>query len=341
MVLDEPTSSLTRKDVEGLFDLIDRLKNQGHAIVYISHFIEEVQRVADRVTVLRDGKSVDSKPTEEFTADGIITMMVGRDVKDLYPRSKRKRGEKILQVNCLAGVKKPQSVSLTLHRGEVLGIAGLIGAGRTEFVRALFGLETVRAGEIKIGLFAGPASPLRRWAQGMGLVSENRKEEGLAQSLSIADNMTLSRLKGFGPLNLVLPRKQHKAAARWIDLLDLRCREPSQPVSDLSGGNQQKVAIARLLQHDVDVLLLDEPTRGIDVGAKAIIYRIIDELATGADWTGNRPRAILMISSYIPELLGVCDRIGVMCRGRLGAVRPVEEIDEHQIMIEATGQETI
>jgi ribose transport system ATP-binding protein len=203
-------------------------------------------------------------------------------------------------------------------------------------LRAIFGLAAVRAGRIRIGSYFGPASPNRRWAQGVGLLSEDRKEEGLALALSIADNVTLSKLRGLGPLGLILPHRQAAATRRWIDRLDIRCRGPAQTVLDLSGGNQQKVAVARLLQHDVDVLLLDEPTRGIDVAAKATIYRLIDDLTVGRG--ARRPKAVLMISSYLPELMGVCDRIAVMCRGRLGPARPVAEVSEEQIMFEATGQ---
>jgi ribose transport system ATP-binding protein len=175
--------------------------------------------------------------------------------------------------------------------------------------------------------------------QGAGLLSEDRKEEGLALSLSVADNITLSKLKGFGPLGLVLPSKQDKATRRWLQRLDIRCLGPRQPVSSLSGGNQQKVALARLLQHDVDVLLLDEPTRGIDVAAKALVYKLINELASGSPADGHQPRAVLMVSSYLPELMGVCDRVAVMCRGKLGPTYPIEEVNEHKLMLEATGQE--
>ncbi|MHC4371495.1 MAG: sugar ABC transporter ATP-binding protein [Planctomycetota bacterium] len=318
LVLDEPTSSLTRQDVERLFEIIDRLKQQGKAIVYISHFIEEVRRVADNVTVLRDGEVVGTSAVNDITNEEIIAMMVGRQVEELYPRSKRPRGEVILEVRDLAGVEKPESASLKVHRGEVVGIAGLIGAGRTELLRSLFGLDPVRSGQIKLGVYTGEASPARRWAQGAGILSEDRKEEGLALDLSIAENVTLSRLKGFGPLGTVLPSRQNAAAYLWIDKLGIRCRDAKQSVLSLSGGNQQRVALARLLQHDVDVLLLDEPTRGIDVAAKALIYKLIDELATGSPAEGREPKAVLMVSSYLPELLGVCDRVAVMCRGRLG-----------------------
>jgi len=333
LVLDEPTSSLTRQDVERLFEIIGRLKQQGKAIVYISHFIEEVKRVADEVTVLRDGRVAGHNEVESITTDEIIAQMVGRQVKDLYPRSTRHRSEPVLEVKDLAGAEKPVSASLKLHRGEVLGIAGLIGAGRTELLRSIFGLDPVRAGKIKLGLYAGPASPVKRWAQGAGILSEDRKEEGLALALSISDNVTLSKLKGFGPLGLVLPGRQDRAARRWIDKLGIRCRSPRQSVQSLSGGNQQRVALARLLQHDVDVLLLDEPTRGIDVAAKALIYTLIDQLAVA-----KPPKAVLIVSSYLPELLGVCDRVAVMCRGKLGRTYNIDEIDEHKLMLEATGQ---
>jgi ribose transport system ATP-binding protein len=170
------------------------------------------------------------------------------------------------------------------------------------------------------------------------MLSEDRKEEGLALSLSVAENVTLSKLHGLGPFGLVLPSRQSKLAEEWIRRLDIRCSSPAQDVQSLSGGNQQKVAIARLLHHDVDILLLDEPTRGIDVGAKAMIYKLVDDLAAGR--AGNKPKAVLIVSSYLPELMGICDKIAVMCRGRLGKTRRIEEVDEHRLMLEATGQET-
>jgi ribose transport system ATP-binding protein len=339
LVLDEPTSSLTQQDVERLFEIIDRLKQQGKAIVYISHFIEEVKRIADKVTVLRDGRVVSSSDVDSISSDEIVALMVGRQVEELYPRSARQQGDVILEIEDLAGPEKPVSASLKLHRGEVLGIAGLVGAGRTELLRSLFGLDPIKSGKIKLGIYTGPASPVRRWMQGAGLLSEDRKEEGLALSLSIADNITLSKLKGFGPFGLVLPGKQYKASQRWLKSLDIRCLGPRQSVSSLSGGNQQKVALARLLQHDVDVLLLDEPTRGIDVAAKALVYKLINELASGSQSKGQQPKAILMVSSYLPELMGVCDRIAVMCRGKLGPTYPIDEVNEHKLMLEATGQE--
>jgi ribose transport system ATP-binding protein len=325
LVLDEPTSSLARTDVEHLFALIRRLKAQGLAIVYVSHFLEEVQAIADRFTVLRDGKTVGGGMTAGVPAAQIISMMVGRDVEDLYPRSRREPGEVVLEVNHLAGLNEPQSVSLALRRGEVLGIAGLMGAGRTELLRAIFGLDPVRSGSVRVASYTGPASPARRWNQGVGMVSEDRKAEGLALSMSVAENLALSHLPA-----IPSPARLDTAAEPWLGRLNVRLRSPRQPVGDLSGGNQQKVAIARLLHHDAQVLLLDEPTRGIDVGSKAEIYRVIDELACSG-------KAVLLVSSYLPELLGVCDRIAVMCRGTLGPARRVDETDEHRIMAEAIG----
>jgi ribose transport system ATP-binding protein len=217
----------------------------------------------------------------------------------------------------------------------VLGIAGLVGAGRTRLLRTLFGLEPVRRGRVRLGVWSGAWAPRQRWAQGMGLLSENRTEEGLALGMSVADNLTLTRLDPFGPGGLVWPSRQRAAADRWIGRLAVRCEGATQPAAELSGGNQQKVALARLLHHDVDVLVLDEPTRGIDVASKAEIYRIIDGLLTDA--SGRPSRAVLVVSSDFAELVGLCDRIAVMCRGRLGPARLAADLTEHDVMIEATG----
>jgi len=339
LVLDEPTSSLARADIERLFTLVRRLRAEGHAVVYISHVLEEVMEISDRVTVLRDGLCVGSGPTAGARVGDIVARMVGREVEELYPRSKRTPGETVLVVDRLAGGRLPREASLELRRGEVLGIAGLLGAGRTELLRAVFGLDPVREGAVRVHAHVGPASPARRWAQGVGFVSEDRKSEGLALGLTLADNLTLARLRGLGPLGLVTPGGRDRASRPWIARMGIRCASPRQPVRDLSGGNQQKVAIARLLHAESDLLLLDEPTRGIDVGSKAQIYELIDALAAGDAATGRAPRAVLLVSSYLPELLGVCDRIAVMRRGRLGPARPVAEIDEHRIMMEATGTE--
>jgi ribose transport system ATP-binding protein len=330
LVLDEPTSSLARADVERLFTLLRHLKAQGHAIVYISHFIEEVKTVADRFIVLRDGRNAGGGLTTDATHDDIVALMVGRAVDDLFPRSPRHAGEAILDVSAL----EPGSASFTLRRGEILGIAGVLGSGRTHLLRTLFGLEPVRRGRVRVGVFTGAAGPHDRWRQGMGMLSEDRKEEGLATALDVADNLTMTRLSPFGAAGLVWPARQRAAASRWISELEIKCAGPAQKAGELSGGNQQKIAIARLLHHDVDVLVLDEPTRGIDVGSKAQIYRLIDALV--ADAPGRKPRAVLMVSSYLPELLGMCDRIAVMQRGRLGEAVPAESLTEHDLMMAAT-----
>jgi len=335
LVFDEPTSSLSQKDIGRLFEIIRGLKRQSLSIVYISHFLEEVAAIADRLTILRDGSVVGTRNVGEVTTDEIVAMMVGREVTALYPRSRRRRGEAVLEISRLAGVKKPDDASLTLHRGEVLGIWGLVGAGRTEFLRAIFGLDPVRKGQVKIGAHIGPASPVKRWMQGAGMLSENRKEEGLALNLSVADNVTLTKLSGFGPLGFVFQKNQIAATKKWIQKMDIRCRDASQRVADLSGGNQQKVALSRLLQHEVDILLLDEPTRGIDVAAKAKIYEVIDQLVSEKNDT---PKAVLVVSSYLPELFGICDRITVMSRGKLSATKNIAEVDEHNLMLAATGQ---
>jgi ribose transport system ATP-binding protein len=328
LVLDEPTSSLAQADAEALFALMSRLKAQGHAIVYITHFIEEAKRVADRFTVLRDGHSVGAGGGEmaSATVPAIVDLMVGRRVEQLYPRSARTRGEPLLEVADLHGARKPRGATFTLHRGEVFGIAGLVGAGRTELLRVLAGLDPIVSGTVKLGSYSGAASPAARWSQGMALVSENRKEEGLALGLGVADNLTLSKLPA-----IAAPAARRALATRWISKLDVRCQGADQPIRELSGGNQQKVAIARLLHHGVDVLLLDEPTRGIDVASKAQIYDLIDALVARE----TPAKAVIMVSSYLPELLGVCDRIAVMCRGRLGPARPASEWTESSLVHEA------
>lgn len=328
LILDEPTSSLTRADAERLFQVMRNLKKRNIAIIYISHFLEEIKNIADRFTVLRDGRTVGKGDIKNTPTSDIVHKMVGRHVEDLFPKSTHTPQETLLNLNALASKPLPENVSLALHRGEVFGIAGLVGAGRTELLRALFGLAPIQNGTISFASYTGYAPPHQRLQQGMGLLSENRKNEGLAQSLSVADNLSLSALPKF-PLT---QNKLTQTVQRWIAPLNLRVTHPTQPISTLSGGNQQKVAIARLLHHDVDVLLLDEPTRGIDIASKADIYRIIDQLA-------QQGKAILVVSSYLPELLGICDRIAVMHRGKLGPAHNAAQCTEHSLMAEATGQE--
>ena len=334
LVMDEPTSSLGLADIEQLFAVIGRLRAAGVAIVYISHFLEEVQRVAQRYTVLRDGRNVETGAMADATLSRLVERMIGRRLDEMFPRVAHQIGPPVLEVRALAGRRLPIAVDLTLHRGEILGLAGLVGAGRTELLRCIYGLEPVRDGIVRVAtLSGGRVTPGARLRQGVGLLSEDRQAEGLALSRSIADNITLSRLSPLARWGWINPRAVRRAAAEWIQRLDIRTRGTEQRVRDLSGGNQQKTALARLLHHGVDVLLLDEPTRGIDVASKAQIYQLVGELAA-------RGKAILMVSSYVPELLGICDRIAVMHRGRLGPACPAEAWTEHALIsVAASGKE--
>jgi ribose transport system ATP-binding protein len=329
LILDEPTSSLGGPDVDRLFRALGDLRNSGLAILYISHFLEEVRRIADDFTVLRDGKPVTSGRVGDVTNDALVSAMAGRSVERIA-RTARERGGVVLTLRDVAGVRLPRRASLTLHRGEVLGIAGLVGSGRTELLRAVFGLDAVRSGEVRVRALTGSASPHRRLAQGVGMLSEDRKTEGLAGALSVSENLTLSKLGPLRRRGLLSPAAERAEAERFIARLGIRCRDADQSIGELSGGNQQKVALARLLYHDVDVLLLDEPTRGIDVRSRAEVHRLIGELA-------EQGKAVLVVSSQLPELLGICDRIAVMHRGVLGEARPSSERDEHALLSEATG----
>ncbi len=317
VVLDEPTSSLAAADVPRLFEVIRRLRDRGVAVIYISHFLEEVERIAERFTVLRDGRTAGSGRIGEVGLDRMVEWMVGRRIAEMFPRLPHQIGEPVLE---LAEVTAPgvELASLVLRRGEILGIAGLIGAGRTELVRAVFGLAPVTSGRIVVKHV------------GLGLLSEDRKGEGLAQGLSVTDNLTLSRLDFYVRWGWLRRSAQQRGAAGWMSSLGIRAASPQAPAVSLSGGNQQKVAVARLLHQDCDVLLLDEPTRGIDVASKAQIYELIGRLAA-------QGKAILFISSYLPELLGICDNLAVMRRGRLGEKAPVAEWTEHAVLSAATG----
>ncbi len=333
IVLDEPTSSLTLKDTERLFEVIRRLRERGVSLIYISHFLEEVQRIAQRFTVLREGLTVGSGDVAATPLSRVIEMMVGRSLGEFFPKVPHRRGEPILRLSSLSGERVPRGANLTLHRGEILGIGGLVGAGRTEMLRAIYGLDPIASGTVKLASFeGGHAPPAARLRQGLGFLSENRKEEGLALGRPIADNVTLSAYGRVSRLGWVIPRLQRGEVARWIDRMRIKCRSQVQPAGDLSGGNQQKVALARLLCQGADVLLLDEPTRGIDIGSKVEVYRLMGELAAEG-------KAILFVSSYLPELLGVADRIAVMSRGKLSQVRDVSAWTEESIMAFATGGE--
>jgi len=336
ILMDEPTSSLQRDDVEHLFTLIRKFREQAVTVVYISHFLEEVREIADSFTVLRDGRSVATGAIGAVTDEQLIAQMVGRPMQNLFPaRSPKPFTDEttVFEVQSLSAPPALKSASFELKRGEILGIAGLMGSGRTQLVRSLFGLDRAGGGSIKCqgrSSSAGGGTPARRLAQQLGYLSEDRKGEGLAVTLSIADNVTMTRLKAcsrWGWLNLSRQQRQAEALARS---LTVRARSVSQPVASLSGGNQQKIALARLLHQEADVLLLDEPTRGIDIGSKAVVYQTIADCAA-------KGKAVLMISSYLPELFGMCDRLAVMSRGQLSAARPINEWTPETVMQAAIG----
>lgn len=330
VVLDEPTSSLSAKETDTLYEVIRRLESGGVSIVYISHFLEEVKRIAHSYTVLRDGCTVAEGEVADTSIEEMVEAMVGRSLDEAYPRVAHEPGEVILSLNSLSGRELPREASLELRKGEIFGIAGLVGAGRSELLRAVFGLEPVSDGTITVdGVSDSGRDPRTRIRGGFGMVSEDRKDEGLALDRSIAENLTLSNSRPFSRFGWLRTRERAAATSSWIDQLGIKARDPEQTISELSGGNQQKVAIARLLHQDAEVLLLDEPTRGVDVGSKVEIYRLIGELAA-------KGKAILMVSSYLPELLGICDRVAVMHRGELGEARPTSEWTEHELLDAAT-----
>lgn len=331
IVFDEPTSSLARHDVEQLFKTIHALRSQGLAIIYISHFLEEIRQICDRFVVLRDGASVGAGEVAATADPQIVSLMAGRSIEELFPRVPHEIGEPILSLDGLTGRRIPRDVSLQLRRGEILGIAGLVGAGRTELLRTLFALDPVRFGKVRVGSIAPAATPRARIKAGLGLVSEDRKAEGLAQNRSVADNLTYSRLAPYSRWGWLNLRRRDRVARDWIARMTIKARSPDQAVRELSGGTQQKVALARLLHQDAEVLLLDEPTRGIDVGTKAEIYRLIGQLAAAG-------KAVIFVSSYLPELLATCDSIGVMSRGRLREIRPVSAWTEEQVLMCAIGE---
>jgi len=319
LLMDEPTSSLQRADVDHLFALIRRLRAQGLGIVYISHFLEEIREIADVFTVLRDGQSVTTGGIGEATNEQLVAQMVGRPVENLFPpHGERSAGEVVLAVKDLVAPPAVRQASFELRRGEVLGIAGLMGSGRTEMIRAIFGLDSMTGGRVTVGGAPVARSIQERLAAGIGYLSEDRKGEGLALTMSLADNITVTRYSTCATRGWLRLGSQRRQAARWIQALGVKARTPDQAAQTLSGGNQQKVALARLMHQEADILLLDEPTRGIDIGSKAQIYDVVARAADAG-------KAVLMVSSYLPELFGLCDRLAVMSRGRLSPARPITE----------------
>ncbi len=325
ILFDEPTSSLPQRDVQRLFDIIRRLQARGIGIVYISHFLEEVREVAQRFAVLRDGEKVGQGELASVSDAQIIAMMAGRDVEQLYPVVPHQPGETRLRVAGLTGEPQPQGIDLELRRGEIFGVAGLVGAGRTELLRCLFGLQHVVQGDIRVHdrpVGRGVRAAMRA---GMGFLSEDRKREGLAQDLSIIENITLSNLAPYVRWGILRLNRRNAAAEEWMRQVNVKARNGFQRVAELSGGNQQKVAFARILHQRAEILLLDEPTKGIAVGTKAELYRRMGQLAAEG-------RTVVFVSSYLPELLAVCDRIAVMARGRIREVREASRWTEEEVM---------
>lgn len=324
LILDEPTAMLTPRETTHLFAQIDRLKARGVAIVYVSHRLEELQRIADHVAVLRDGRLVDVRPMAGVRESELVERMVGRAVHEHEGRPRRVAGPVLLQAHGIGRADVVRDVDIALHAGEVMGLAGLVGSGRTELVRLLFGADRADRGEIVLHPGAGESAPVRRlpkgWRSpmqairaGIGLVTEDRKSQGLLLPQSIRVNTTLSDLGAISRGGWLRPALERGIARRFVDRLRVRSHGIEQPVSTLSGGNQQKVVFARWLHRECKVLLLDEPTRGVDVGARADLYAELDRMTDAG-------KALLMVSSDLRELMAMCDRIGVMSAGRLVAV---------------------
>ena len=338
ILMDEPTSSLQRNDVEHLFGLIRKFRNQDISVIYISHFLEEVREIADRFTVLRDGQSVANGKIGTVSDEQLIAHMVGRPIENLFPARPSAAGQgrgTFLEAQDLKAPPLLKDASFALRGGEILGIAGLMGSGRTQVVRTIFGLDRAESGSIKLkGKTAAVSggTPALRLFQKLGYLSEDRKGEGLAVNLSIADNVTMTRLSSCARKGWLSLSRQRQQAEHATGAMSVKARSMQQPVSTLSGGNQQKIALARLLHQDADILLLDEPTRGIDIGSKAQVYETIAQCA-------GRGKAILMVSSYLPELFGICDRLAVMSRGRLSAARRIDEWTPESVMQAAIGGE--
>lgn len=332
LILDEPTAALTDPEIERLFAQIARLTAGGTGIVYISHRLEELQRISDRISVLRDGRLVATHPAQAVSLDEIVRLMVGRELEAAVPRRVKPPGGVALRVQGLRRGTAVRDVSFAVRTGEILGFAGLMGAGRTETMRVVFGADRADAGDIFLGGARNPTpirSPQEAVRHGIALLTENRKEQGLLLPLPVRANITLNCLRQLSRLGAwIRPARERSAAARWQQSLGVRCHSMEQAVGELSGGNQQKVLIAKWLFRNCDVLIFDEPTRGIDVGAKFEIYQLLSRLAAEG-------KAILVVSSDLKELLALCDRIAVMSAGCLTATFARGEWSQDQIMAAA------
>ena len=327
VIMDEPTSALTEGEVAHLFTIIRDLRAQGKAIIYISHKMDEIFAITDEISVFRDGTWVGSKNTTEFTRQSLITQMVGRELTQLFPKFNNTIGEEVLTVRNLTRQGVFHDVSFSVRRGEILGVAGLVGAGRSEVMESLFGMERFDSGEVLIdGAPVTIDSPSVAIEKGMALLTEDRKKSGLFLVLSVLENMSIVKMPEYiGKSGFVQHVKMAEDCMEQIRRLNIKTPTMDQIINNLSGGNQQKVLIARWLLAQPKILILDEPTRGIDVGAKAEIYHLISELA-------NRGVAVIMVSSELPEILGMSDRVMVMHEGRITGILEKDEADQETIL---------
>ncbi|CCW34923.1 ABC-type sugar transport system, ATPase component [Chthonomonas calidirosea] len=333
LVMDEPTATLTEHEIEALFDLIRQLRSEGISVIYVSHRLEEIFEICDRATVLRDGHYVATKKVAELTRDEIIRLMVGRELKEAIPKVVVPIGPPVLRVSHLNRKGVLHDISFEVHRGEIVGLAGLVGAGRTETARAIFGADPIDSGTIEVdGKPVRIRSPRDAIRAGIGLVTEDRKQQGLVLGMAVRSNNTLSNLQALSAAGFIRLGKERSVAEKYRQELSIKTPTIEQTVKNLSGGNQQKVVLAKWLFAGAKVLILDEPTRGIDVRAKSEIYELMNELA-------SQGVGILMISSELPEILGMSDRILVMHEGRIVGELRREEATQEKIMHLATGGE--
>ncbi len=332
IVMDEPSATLTDHELKALFDLIRDLKTQGIGMIYISHRLEEIFEIGDRLTVMRDGQYVATKAVSEVTRDDIIRMMVGRELTREFPKEVFSLGEERLRVEGITREGVFQDVSFSLHRGEIVGLTGLVGAGRTEVARAIFGADRLEKGQIVLeGKPITVKSPRDAIRQGIGLLTEDRKNQGLVLGMTVRENTSLANLKELVKFLFVNRRKERTITEQYVRDLQIKTPSIEQTAQNLSGGNQQKVVLAKWLFTQSRVLIFDEPTRGIDVGAKAEIYKLMNELV-------RQGVCILMISSELPEVMGMCDRILVMHEGRVAGEVMQADATQERIMRLATGQ---
>jgi len=330
IIMDEPTAALTEREIKKLFEVISSLKKEGVSIVYISHRMEEIFAICDRITVMRDGKTVDTKPIPETNFEEVVKKMVGRELTDRFPQRNSVPGETVLEVKNLTG-KDFRNVSFSIRSGEIVGVSGLMGAGRTEIMRGIFGLDSLESGEV---ILNGKKVTIKNANQavnlGIGFITEDRKDEGLVLDFSIKDNIALPSLNSFAPKGLIKEKDEKNFVEMLIKRLTVKTESAETRVGDLSGGNQQKVVIAKWIGISPKVLILDEPTRGVDVGAKREIYQLMNELT-------DRGVAIIMVSSELPEVLGMSDRILVVHEGKITGELPRESATQENIMTLATG----